>query len=465
MEHFGLIVIGSGPGGYPAAIRAAQLGASVAIVEKEQLGGTCLNWGCIPSKMLISAAETYAALKHASGFGIMADSLTMNYSTLISQKNRTVAVLRSGIKQLLASNGVKQYTGTASFIDSTTVEVAASTGTTRLTARNIIIATGSTSIEPGFLPHHERVVESRQFLDRNELPGTLLILGGGVIGCELACMCATMGIKVTLVELLDDILISLDPDVRQELRTNMERNLNVRVLTGRGLEKIFADDQAAGGFVGEEKISADVLLCAIGRKPVTDGLRLEKAGLKTTQGGFIEVDEYSRTKVPSIFAVGDVTGKSQLAHYATAQGIAAAENAIGGQLHAHETLIPNVIFTSPEIGAVGLSESEAAKQNRAIKAGKFRFSWLGKAFAVGKTAGYVKWIADAKTDKVLGAAVVGASATELIAQAVTAIRAGFTARDIGNTVHAHPTFGEVWMEAAHQLHGQAIHAPQPKRKT
>jgi dihydrolipoamide dehydrogenase len=272
-----------------------------------------------------------------------------------------------------------------------------------------------------------------------------------------------LGVKVTIVELLEDILLLLDADVRREVRAHMEKNLGIRVLTGKALEKISADAKSVRGNFGDETLSADLLLCAVGRKPVTDGLKLENAGLKTTERGFIEADDYCRTKVANIFAIGDVTGKIQLAHYATAQGIAAAENAVQTKQHRHDIIVPNVIFTSPEVGTAGLSEDDAKKQNRAVKTGKFRFAGLGKAMAADDTTGFVKWIADATTDQLLGAAAVGPHATELIAEAAAVIRSELTTAELGRTIHAHPTFSEAWMEAAHALHGECIHAP-PKRK-
>jgi len=473
METFDVVVIGAGPGGYPAAIRAAQLGASVAIVEKEQLGGTCLNWGCIPTKALIAAADTFARIKHAEAFGITVQGAAVDYSKMIGHKDKVVTQLKGGIKQLLTANGVKQFTGTASFVDRNTIEISGgpilnqmfgqASPANRISAKKIIIATGSTSAMPGFLPKHERVVESRGFLDIQKLPGSMIVMGGGFIGCELACMAAMLGVKVTVVELLEDILLLLDPDVRREVRGYMEKNLGIRVLTGKALEKISADSTGVRGSSGDETLTADLLLCAVGRKPVTDGLALENAGLKTNERGYVEADDYCRTKVANIFAIGDVTGKIQLAHYATSQGIAAAENAAGGKPHRHETLVPNVIFTMPEVGIAGLSEDDAKKQNRAVKTGKFRFAGLGKGMATGETAGFVKWIADAATDQLLGAAAVGPHATELVAEAAAVIRAELTVGELGRTIHAHPTFSESWMEAAHALHGECIHAP-PKRK-
>lgn len=458
MDTFDIAVIGAGPGGYPAAIRAAQLGASVAIVEKEHLGGTCLNWGCIPTKALINAADLLARVKHAQALGINLQGASLDYATLIAHKDRTVGQMRKGIKQLLTGNGVKVLSGTASFRDRNTIQV----GEATIGARKIIIATGSTSTKPAFLSKDARIVESRAFLDLKQLPATLIVLGGGFIGCELACLAAALGVKVTLIELLEDILLVLDPDVRREVRTHMETTLGIRILTGRAAQAVSADSQAIRCEAGTETLAAELFLCAVGRKPVTDGLKLDNAGLKTGEHGFIEADDYCRTTVANIFAIGDVTGKTQLAHFATAQGITAAENAHLRPQRKHETIVPNVIFTSPEIGTVGLTEEAATKQNRAVKVGKFRLSSLGKAIATAQTAGFAKWIADAGTDQLLGAAVVGAHATDLIAEAALAIRSELTVAELGRTIHAHPTFGELWMEAADAMHGKSIHGP-PKR--
>src|ERR1035441_10493997 len=294
MERFDVVVIGAGPGGYPAAIRAAQLGASVAIVERERLGGTCLNFGCIPTKALIAAADTFARIKHAEAFGITVQGAAVDYAVMIGHKNKVVGQLQGGIKQLLTANGVKQFTGVASFKDRNTVTIAgngagsAASEPQTIGARKVIIATGSTSVMPGFLPKHERVVESRGFLDISKLPESMVVLGGGFIGCELACMAAMLGVKVTIVELLEDILLLLDADVRREVRGHMEKSLGIRVLTGKALEKVAANDNGVTGSFGDEVLKADLLLSAIGRKPVTEGLKLENAGVKVSERGFIE---------------------------------------------------------------------------------------------------------------------------------------------------------------------------------
>ncbi len=460
MERFDVVVIGAGPGGYPTAIRAAQLGASVAIVERERLGGTCLNFGCIPTKTLIASADAYHRLGDLKSLGVSVERATLDYAAMVERKDKVVGQLRDGVAQLLTANGVKQFAGAAAFRDRETIDI---DGVEAIGAKKTIIATGSTSATPDFLPGHDRIVESRAFLSLTRLPERMIVMGGGYIGCEIASMAAMLGVKVVIVELLDDILMLLDGDLRGEVRAYMEKRLGVRVLTGKPLADVSADAFGVKGVVGEETLRADLLLNAVGRKPVTDGLELENAGLTTNARGFIETDDYCRTKAATIFAIGDVTGKAQLAHFATAQGLIAAENALGSKTRRHSTLVPNVIFTTPEVATVGLSEAAAAAASRAVRMGKFRFSALGKGLAAGETTGFVKWIADAETEQLVGAAAVGPHATELIAAATTAIRAEFTAHELGATIHAHPTFSEAWMEAAHALRGECVHAP-PRRR-
>jgi dihydrolipoamide dehydrogenase len=466
METHDVVVIGSGPGGYPAAIRAAQLGAKVAIVEREAVGGTCLNWGCIPTKALIASAELFRRMAHAEEMGLSAGKAGFDYAAMTKRKGEIVARLRGGVETLLKGNGVAVLRGTGSFRGRNRVAVAPAGGgaPVEIGAGTTIIATGSTSVVPGFLPRHPRVVESRAFLDLKALPKRVLVLGGGVIGCEFACLAASLGVKVTVVELLEDILFMLDADVRKVLRKHLEETLGVRVLTGKPLEKVRASDTGVAGQFGGEALEADLLLCAIGRKPVTDGLALEQAGLQANEKGFVPVDAAGRTSAATVYAIGDVTGGPQLAHAATSQGIVAAEDACGKGRPRNETVIPSCIFTSPEIGQVGLGEEEAAKQGRKVQVGRFPFQALGKALASGEAVGFAKWVADAETGRLLGAAVVGPHATDLIAEAGTAIRAELTAAELGRTVHAHPTLSEIWMEAAHAVHGESIHAA-PRKKT
>jgi len=466
MEKYDLIVIGAGPGGYPAAIRAAQLGASVAIVEKEALGGTCLNWGCIPTKTLIASAALYWHMRHAQDLGISLEKASFDYAAMIRRKDQVVAKLRGGVAQLLKANGITVFEGTAAFMTRNRLSVQrGGKESVVLESARIIIATGSSAALPSFLPKSSAVLESRGFLERTDLPARMIVLGGGVIGCELACMAAQLGAQVTIVEILDDILVMLDADLRAEVRRYMENQLKIRILTGKPLEQIKAGAQGVTGQVAGEPVEAELLLAAVGRRPVTEQLELEHAGLKPNDKGYIEVNAACQTKAAGIYAIGDVNGGPQLAHAATAQGLLAAEHAVGPRMNLRAQAVPACIFTAPEIAAVGLSEQEAKQQGRAVKTGKFHFAALGKALASGETAGFVKWIADAGTDQLLGAAAVGAHATELIATAVTAVQAELTAAEFARTIQAHPTLAEAWMEAAHAVHAQCIHAPPRRRKS
>ena len=463
MEKYDLVVIGSGPGGYPAAIRAAQLGASVALVEKDILGGTCLNWGCIPTKTLIASSDLFHRARRADSMGICVENVSFDYAAMLERKDAVVEKLRSGVAQLLKGNKVTVFEGVGSFKDRKTIVVKKDKEKTAIEAANTIIATGAKSTVPEFLPKHDRIVASRAFLARTELPESMIVLGGGIIGCEFACMAAQLGVKVTIVEMLEDIVLTLDRDIRRELRRHMEKTLDIEVLTGASLEDVKADGGSVGGKAGDERITADLLLVSVGRRPVTDGLALDKAALETDEAGYIPVDDYCQTRAGTIYAIGDVTGGVQLAHRATSQGLTAAENACGPNRRKMETVVPACIFTAPEIGSVGLSEQDAKEQGIKVRTGKYPFSALGKAMALGDTLGFVKWVADADTDQLLGAHAIGPHATELIAEATLAIRDELTARELGKAVHCHPTLSESWMEAAHAVHGESVHAA-PRRK-
>ena len=292
----------------------------------------------------------------------------------------------------------------------------------------------------------------------------MIVMGGGIVGCEFACMAAQLGTSVTIVELLPDILPMLDQDVRAEARRHMERALKIRILTGRPLEELSAGNGGIRGQAGGEKIEADLLLVATGRRPATERLALESAGVKTNTKGFIEADEACRTSAPTIYAVGDVIGGPQLAHLAMAQGLMAAERIAGHPRRGGLGVVPACIFIAPEIGYAGLSEQEARSQNRPVLIGKFPFAASGKALAADETGGFVKWVADASTGRLLGAQAIGSHATELIAEAALAIRFEFTAGELGRTIHSHPTLSEAWQEAAHAVHGRCVHLP-PGRKS
>lgn len=468
MEKFDVVIIGAGPGGYPAAIRAAQLGYTTAIVEREVLGGTCLNWGCIPTKTLIASSDLFFRVRHHGGeLGLEAAGIGFDYAAMTARKDAVVKKLRDGVGGLLKGHGVELVRGDARFVTSRRVVVSRPDGEDRwLQGRRFVIASGSQGGVPGFLPSDPRIVDSRSFLDRKTLPSELLVLGGGVIGCEFACMAAQLGAKVTVVEMLEDILPMQDKDVRRVLRKRMEKDLGIVLRTGARAENVRVKNERVLAEVGDETFEADLLLAATGRRPASAGLGLDAAGVETDAAGGIVVDTRGRTSVPWIFAVGDVIqGSTQLAHAATAQGEAAVTGLEDGRPLPAPRLVPSCIFTAPEIGVVGLTESAAAHEKRAVRTGVFPFMALGKALAAGEPEGFVKWIADAETDQLLGAAAVGAHATELIAEATLAVQSELTAADVAGTIHSHPTFSEAWMEAAHALHGNCVHQPPPRRKT
>ena len=462
MEKFDIVIIGAGPGGYPAAIHAAQLNKKVAIVEKEKFGGTCLNWGCIPTKALIASAEKFAEISHAAEYGIKVDKVSFNYANVVSRKDEIVAKLNSGVGALLKGNGVTAYSGTASLVSRNVVEVSGKEKV-KIEADKIILATGSESFIPGFIPKSPSIIESKAFLAMTKLPKSMIVLGGGVIGCELACMAAMFGVDVTVVEMLEDILMILDKDVRGAIRSKMEK-MGITVLTGEPMGDISATTRTVKGKVGETEVKAEKMLVSIGRRPYTKGLKLGNAGIELDELGYVTVDEFCRTKSSGIFCIGDANGGPQLAHAATAQATRVVDNICKKERKAMETLIPACIFTAPEVGTVGLTEQEAKEQGIDIKIGKFNFSGLGKAMASGETDGFVKWISDPDTDQLLGAVAVGAHATDLIAEAAVAIRNELTVDEIGNTVHAHPTFGESWMEAAHSVHNLCVHSVVRRKK-
>jgi len=398
--------------------------------------------------------------------------MSFDYAAMAKRKDTVVGTLRDGVAQLLKANGIKVFKGTGSFASRNRIRVRKSGGGSGKSKKDriveaaaTVIATGSVSAMPSFIPRSRRIVDSRAFLRLSKLPASLIVLGGGVIGCEFACMAAQLGAEVTVVEMLEDILMVLDADLRRALRRHMEETLGIRVLTGSPLENIEAGREGVQGRFGDETVAAEKMLVAVGRRPMVEGLRPENAGLQVTETGSIETDASCRTGAATVYAIGDVTGRWQLAHAATSQGVTAVENATRGERAAAETVIPSCIFTSPEIGSAGLSEQDASAQGLKVVTGKFSFSSLGKAMAAGETDGFVKWVADADTGRLLGAHAIGAHATELISEATTAVRAELTVEEMGRTVHCHPTFSEAWMEAAHAVHGECIHAAPKRRRT
>ncbi len=466
MQEFEVLVIGGGPGGYVAAIRAAKNGAKTALVERKELGGTCLNIGCIPTKTLIAGVDVYHKARHAMEFGVkITGEVSPDWDAMLARKDSVIRTLRGGIGSLLKAAGVTVFKGHAAFTGRKTVKVVDAEGSPaeEITANKIIIASGSETLVPGFIPKGKRVITSTELLSIPEIPKSLLILGGGVIGCEFACLFAELGTKVTIVEMLESIMPNIDRETSGVVAAQM-RKTGIEIMNGKPLGDLKADDSGVSGKVGDLTVSADYLLVSIGRKPALDGMNIAASGVKTNERGWIPVDSSCRTNVPGIFAIGDATGSWQLAHAASAMGVVAADVACGRKNAFDGSLVPGCIFTSPEIGSVGKSQEQCDREGIETRVGKFPFAALGKAMAINETAGFCKIIADAKTDQVLGVHIVGPHATDLIAEACPALHLEITARELGKAIHAHPTLGEAMMEAAHAVHGESAHIPSRKRK-
>jgi dihydrolipoamide dehydrogenase len=463
-----VLVVGAGPGGYVAAIRAAQLGKDVTLVEKAELGGTCLNIGCIPSKALIHASYLYEKLKHLGQMGIQIKEATVQMQQLQAWKEGVVKQLTSGVEKLCQGNGVQLLKGKATFQSSKKAIVEGEQGTQAVEFKDCIIATGSlpTTIA-GFEPDGSLVIDSTGALALKEIPKNLAVIGGGYIGLELGMLYAKLGSHVTIVEMLDRLLPGTDPEltriVTRRARTlGMETHVNSRAKeakrTPSGAELTVATSE------GEKKFSVDKILVSVGRKPNTHGLGLEKLSIQTDTQGFISVDLQMRTSHPHVYAIGDIVGNPMLAHKASHEGLVAAEAICGLPSAADFRTIPSVIFTDPEIACAGWSEEEAKQQGYKTVVGKFPFAALGRAISMSETEGFVKIIADEATKVVLGVHIVGPEASNLIGEAALAIEMGATLEDLALTTHPHPTLPESLMEAAEATMGQAIHILNPKKK-
>ncbi len=459
--QYDLIVIGAGPGGYVAAIRAAQLGPKTACVEsRETLGGTCLNVGCIPSKALLHASELYheAQSGDLTKFGVEFKGVTLNLDQMHAEKAKAVTELTGGIEFLFKKNKVDWLKGRAAFTSATTVEVAGES----YSAKKIMIATGSSVTPlPGVDVDQKLVVDSTGALALPKVPKHMVVIGGGVIGLELGSVWGRLGAKVTVVEYLDQILPGMDGEVRKEAaKIFKKQGFEIRTSTKvTGVETkagkaILTLEPAAGG--AAETLEADCVLVAIGRRPNTEGLALDKAGITLNARGQIEVGHDFQTSVPGIYAIGDVTPGPMLAHKAEDEGIAAAEFAAGQTGIINHDVIPGVVYTHPEIASVGLTEEEA-KAKGEVKIGKFPFMANSRAKTNRDTDGFVKIIADAKTDRVVGVHIISSLAGTLIAEAALAMEFGATSEDIAYTCHAHPTHAEALKEAAMAVTGKPIH--------
>ncbi len=469
MDSYDLIVIGAGPGGYVCAFRAAQLGLKVALVEKRAtLGGTCLNVGCIPSKALLHSSEHVAFAKsHAATHGIKLGSVEIDLPVMLKRKDEVVAKNVGGLAMLAKARKVAVLTGTASFVSATEIVVAGvadpgKTGSTSpattITAKNFVIATGSAPVELPFMKFDgTTVVSSDHAIAFPEVPKKLVVVGGGAIGLELGSVWSRLGAEVTVVEFLPKIIATYDDDiVRNFTRLLQKQGLRIEVgakVTGFANGVLTAER-------GTEKLSfpADKVLVAVGRRPYTDSLGLDRAGVQLDDKKRVKVDDHLRTTAKNIWAIGDVVAGPMLAHKAEEDGAAVAEWIAGKAGHVNWDLVPAIVYTHPEVASVGLGEDAAKAKGLAVNIGKFNFAANGRAIAADLTDGYVKIVADAKTDKILGAQILGANAGELISEVVTHMEYGGSAEDLGRTIHAHPTMSEAIKEAGLAVSKNAIHA-------
>jgi len=459
---YDVIVIGAGPGGYVAAIRAAQLGMKVALVEREHLGGVCLNWGCIPTKALLRNAEVARLLGEGKEFGFSVENVTLDYGAAIDRSREISARLVKGVEALMKGNHIDVVWGSARLASPTSVVVTAKEGAAQtLAAKAIIIATGSRArLIPGVEADGERVLTARHALERRELPKSAIIIGAGPIGLEFATVWHSYGANVTVVEMLEHILPAEDKEAADELARQFRRQ-KIQTLTSTRVESVTTTANGVSvrvtGPKGEQTLEGDVALVAIGVRPNSEDLGLDTVGV-ATERGWIKVDGYMRTNIPSVYAIGDVNGLLPLAHVASAQALLAVETIAGHKTKPFDTnVMPRGTYTSPQVASFGLSEAKAQEQGLTVRVGKFPFLANGKALGLSDNAGLVKIVADETSGEILGAVIVGPEATELLAELVLARAAELTPDEIARTVHAHPTLNEAVMEAAHSVFGKAIH--------
>ncbi len=460
MDSFDVIVIGAGPGGYVCAFRAAQLGLKVALIEKRAtLGGTCLNVGCIPSKALLHSSEHVAfARTHAAGHGIKFGSVDIDLAAMLKRKDEVVAKNVGGLALLAKGRKVTVLTGEASFTSSNTLAVKGEKGATAVTAQHIVIATGSAPVELPFMKFDgSTVVSSDHAIAFTEVPKKLVVVGGGAIGLELGSVWSRLGADVTVVEFLPKIIATYDDDiVRNFTRLLQKQGLKIEVgakVTGftQGVLTAERDGQML-------EFPADKVLVAVGRRPYTDNLGLDQAGVELDDKKRVKVDDHLHTTARNIWAIGDVVAGPMLAHKAEEDGVAVAEWIAGKAGHVNWDLVPAIVYTHPEVASVGLGEDAAKAAGRAVNVGKFNFAANGRAIAADATDGFVKIIADARTDRILGAQILGTNAGELISEVVTHMEYGGSAEDLGRTIHAHPTMSEAIKEAGLAVNKSAIHA-------
>jgi dihydrolipoamide dehydrogenase len=463
-DVFDAIVLGGGPGGYVCAIRLGQLGLKVACVEGEEYGGVCLNWGCIPSKALISNAHLYHKAQGASEVGLNFGEVSLDAGKMQDWKDGIVRKLTSGVRGLLKANGAQVVEGMGRLVDGKTVEVSSKSGEKRrLTAHKaIVIATGSATIQvPGFEFDGKKIIGARDAVSLREVPRRLAVIGGGVIGLELGMVYQTFGSELTVVELTGSLL----PGVDAEAVRVVERQIKKRggtILTQAKAESYSINASAAVDLTvstaeGKQVIECDQVLVAVGMRPRSKGIGLEELGVQIDPRGFVTTDDQCRTNVPGIYAIGDVSGTPMLAHKASKEGEVCAEVIAGKAAGKDWVTVPGIIFTDPEVASVGLTEAQAKEKGLTVKVGKFPFSVLGRAMSIRETDGFVKIVMDANRGNVVGVTIVGPEASDLISEAALALELGASVEDVALTIHPHPTLGEALMEASAAALGHAIH--------
>lgn len=462
-KHFDIAVLGAGPGGYVAALKAGQMGASVAVIEKHHLGGTCLNYGCIPSKALLASAELYHHIQHASQMGIeLAGAASINWSKIQARKDKVVQTLRTGIKGLLGARKVSIIQGRGVLDGAGKIAISKDDGSSeQITAGKIILATGSVpSRIPGWPSDGDIVCTSDEALHWTTLPKRLLIVGGGVIGCEFACMMRAVGVEVTIVEMLPQLLPNIDSQVAETLAGVFTKR-GIKVHTGVKIDNLVLQDGAAKAtLAGGQSVVADRVLVATGRRPNTNDIGLASVGL-TADRGFVRVNDQMETPVPGYYCIGDANGRCLLAHAASAHALTAVENALGHN-RTFDAPIPNCIYTFPEAASVGLAAEDARAKGWPIAVGTFPLSYLGKAMAVSDTDGFAKVVRHRETGQLLGVHMIGHNATECIAAAGALLHQKVTVEDVAETVFAHPTISEAIKEAAEDALFAGLHAPPRK---
>ncbi|MCM3787705.1 dihydrolipoyl dehydrogenase [Domibacillus indicus] len=454
------IVIGSGPGGYVAAIRAAQLGQKVTIVEKENLGGVCLNVGCIPSKALLTAAHRFEQAKHSDDIGIIAEAVSVNFDKVQEWKAGVVNKLTGGVEGLLKGNKVEIVRGEAYFNDANTLRVMGEDSAQTYTFKNAIIATGSRPIEIPNFKFSNRVIDSTGALSLKEIPKKMVVVGGGYIGSELSTAYADFGTEVTILEGAPEILGGFEKQMSAIVKRNMKKK-GIEIVTSAMAKSAVETENGvkvtyeAGG--KEETIEADYVLVTVGRRPNTDEMGLEGIGVKVAERGLVEVDKQCRTSVENIYAIGDIVSGPPLAHKASYEGKIAAEAIAGEKSEVDYLAIPAVCFTEPELATVGYSEAQAKEENIEIVSAKFPFAANGRALALNSTDGFVKVVSRKEDGLIIGAQIAGSGASDMVAELGLAIEAGMTLEDVAMTIHAHPTLAEMTMEAAEVALGTPIH--------